>query len=80
MFYPKCPKCGSDSESIESDTLDYGNRHTGQWLHSQAMGGHSHPWVKAASFAVSVGRQLYKRVPGGGAKRCTSPACRHEFN
>ena len=78
MFYPKCPKCGGTSESIEPDDIDRANMRTKFWTHTEAAAGHSHPWMKAFSTAITIGRQIYKRVPGGGAKRCTK--CGHEFN
>lgn len=80
MFYPKCPRCGSATESAESNSFELGKRGLDYWLHSQAMAGHPHPVLKAAGLAMTIGRQIYKRVPGGGAKRCTNPDCRHEFN
>lgn len=78
MFYPKCPVCGGATESVEPDQVDRQNMRTKFWLNSQAMSGHPHPLLKAATLAVSVGRQIYKRFPGGGDKRCTS--CGHRFN
>jgi NAD-dependent SIR2 family protein deacetylase len=77
MLMPKCPRCGSKTESIEPDTIEYGNRHAGQYLRSQALQGHNHPLLKAISVGVMVGRLIYKRVPGGGEKRCRD--CGHTF-
>jgi hypothetical protein len=77
MFYPKCPVCGSSSESIEPCDIDRGNRSASHALHVSAMQGHPHPVMKALSVGITIGRQIYKRVPGGGEKRCTS--CGHTF-
>lgn len=78
MFYPACPNCGSKNvESNEPDTIEYGNRHMGHWAHQQALQGHPHPLIKAISVGIMVGRQIYKRVPGGGEKRCRD--CGHTF-
>ncbi len=77
MFYPKCPRCGGKTESIEPDTIEYANRHMGHEVQWQAMQGHPHPLMKALTVGIMVGRQIYKRVPGGGEKRCTD--CHHTF-
>jgi len=77
MFYPKCPVCGSDSESAESDTFDLGTRRMGQYLSMQSLQGHPHPALKVLQIGLSLGRQVYKRAPGCGEKRCK--ACGHKF-
>lgn len=78
MLYPACPNCRSKNvESNEPDAIDFANRSASQSNHSQAMTGHPHPWVRALTFAIMAGRQVYKRVPGGGEKRCTD--CYHTF-
>ena len=77
MFYPACPVCGSKNvESNEPDAFDRGNRGMAHWARGEASMGHPHPLVKALSIAIMVGRQVYKRVPGGGEKRCE---CGHTF-
>lgn len=79
MFYPKCPKCGSESTSAEGDSVSYGNRHLKRFA-SGHMTGHGHPLIGMFATAISVGNMIYQRVPGGGRKRCTNPSCRHEFS
>lgn len=77
MWMPKCPLCGGPTESIEPAGIDQTNRGMSSHLHTQAMLGHPHPLLKAINIGISVGRQVYKRVPGGGEKRCKN--CGHEF-
>lgn len=77
MLFPKCPKCGGKTESAEAGDLDQGIRGASYGLRTQARLGHPHSFLQAGMLAVSIGRQIYKRVPGGGLKRCT--ACAHEF-
>jgi len=77
MFYPSCPKCGGETESAEPHGMDHAGHGVGHYLHHQATMGHPHPYLKAAHLAITLGRQIYKRVPGGGEKRCK--ACGHRF-
>ena len=79
MFFPKCPKCDSRSESAEDDSISYGNRHLGRFA-SGGMTGHAHPLLGMVATAITAGNFVYRRFPGGGAKRCTNPNCRHQFN
>lgn len=78
FLFPACPRCGGETESTEPDTFEVGTRRMGQYLQTQALEGHSHPVLKIVRIGLIVGRQIYKRVPGGGDKRCT--ACGHQFN
>jgi hypothetical protein len=77
MLYPKCPLCGGKSTTDESDSIDYSNRHVARFASGRATG-HNHPALAMFSMALSAGRFVYKRVPGGGKKRCT--ACGHRFS
>jgi hypothetical protein len=78
MFYPKCPKCGSDhATSAQSDSVSEAGRRAGMWLRMQQMAGHPHPLVKAAYLSALVGNAIYRRYPGGGPKRCND--CGHLF-
>lgn len=77
MFYPKCPSCGGKVVTDEPN-LRYAKHAFGQWLHQQAASNHPHPYLKLAVAACTGGFEIYKRLPGGGAKRCTS--CGHHFN
>lgn len=74
MLYPKCPKCGGATASAESTGFEQSNRIAGGMLRRAA---HRHPYLQAAHLAATVGREIYKRVPGGGEKQCT--ACGHQF-
>ncbi|MES1985893.1 MAG: hypothetical protein V4461_13160 [Pseudomonadota bacterium] len=74
MFYPQCPKCGGATLSAESDGFERGTRGVGQLLRHAA---HQHPYLKMAHLAAVAGRAIYKRVPGGGEKECTT--CGHHF-
>lgn len=76
MFYPKCPRCGGPSTSDEA-SLRYAKHAFAQWLQQQAAINHPHPWMKMAVMAGAAGYEVWKRVPGGGTKRCTS--CGHGF-
>lgn len=71
MFYPKSPCCGAKSESAEPHMLT-GKHAANAWLQQAAAAGHSHPYLKLAVGALSVGKQIYDRLPGCGAKRCTN--------
>ena len=73
MFYPRCPLsgCGGKSESNEPG-LQYAKHAFTQWLGQQAAANHPHPYVKAALFVGTSLYEVYKRVPGGGEKRCKS--------
>jgi hypothetical protein len=75
MFYPKCPKCGGTTESAESSSFERGSQAAGNILRSTA---HRHPYLQMAHLTVKVGREIYKRVPGGGEKQCQ--ACGHRFH
>lgn len=79
MFYPACPKegCGGKSTSAEP-SIRAGKRVVDGWLQQQAAINHPHPYVKIG-VSVLVGlNEIYKRLPGGGRKRCTK--CSHEFS
>ena len=80
MFYPNCPKCAGPVESAEPADFEKRSAVGQRWLMAQRMTGHRHPYLQAAALAITAGRELYKRVPGGGAKRCTNPECGHRFN
>jgi len=75
MLYPKCPKCGGTTETAEPGDFERGARGAGQILRHLS---HRHPYLKMAHLAVTVGREVYKRVPGGGEKQCL--ACGHRFH
>lgn len=77
ILYPKCPQCGGTCETDEPTDFDQSARGMGALLRSAAAAGHPHPYMKAVQLAAVVGRQVYKRWPGGGQKRCT--ACSHSF-
>lgn len=77
MFYPSCPNCRSPSKSIEDDSVEYANRHAKHQLGIMASSGHAHPLLQLGTLAITAGRFIYKRVPGGGKKKCTR--CGHEF-
>ena len=77
MFFPKCPQCGGNSESAESDSVSYQSRHLKHFAAGHATG-HAHPVIGAIATAISVGNLIYQRLPGGGRKRCTN--CGHEFS
>ncbi|RYM05719.1 hypothetical protein [Sphingobium cupriresistens] len=77
MFYPKCPQCGGKTTSAEPNNR-YAKHAFGQWLQQQAAANYPHPYLKAAVGVVSAGNEIYKRLPGGGLKRCKS--CGHQFN
>ena len=74
MFYPKCPKCGGATESAEPNNFERGSQTAGYMLRHAA---HRHPYLQMAHLTVKVGREIDKRVPGGGAKRCLT--CDHHF-
>lgn len=76
MLYPKCPKCGGTTETAEPDGFERGACGAGQMLR---LAQHRHPYLKIAHLAATVGRELYKSVPGGGEKACLNPACGHRF-
>lgn len=75
MFYPECPKCGGETgpdgyeqrKDAEFRRTQLGNRHLFNAV----------PILHLGSMLFSVGRQIYKRFPGGGGKRCKS--CYHWF-
>lgn len=73
MFYPKCPKCGGTTETAESGDFE---RHA----HMAGRFAHGHPILKAAHLALILGREGYKRMPGGGEKVCLNPECGHRFH
>jgi len=79
MLFPPCPQCGSKVESAASDRFEQSSRGASRWLSVQRATGHRHPYLHAATLAVVVGREIYKRVSGGGEKRCTAPTCGHIF-
>ena len=70
MLYPPC-SCGGTVVSAEPEHVEAGKRHTRQWLQREALVGHNHPLIKGVALAFMVGHEIYKRVPGGGEKRCT---------
>ena len=77
-MFMKCPHCGSSRvRSIESDGIDAVNSGVGQVLRFEHMRHHSHPIMQLAHLGVSLGRAVYRRVPGGGLKRCDD--CGSEF-
>lgn len=76
MFMPKCPQCGGKARSAEPNTAMSKHAANG-WLGAQAAAGHPHPYMKLGVMAISLGREVYKRMPGGGRKACTH--CGHEF-
>jgi hypothetical protein len=80
IFYPACPKCGGKTCSAESTNFEAANKKFGLALWWEAVHGHPHPYLKIARVAIVVGRELYKRVPGGGTKRCKNVRCSHEFH
>jgi hypothetical protein len=77
MFYPKCPQpgCGGKVTTDESTSAD---RTLIQGKHALAVAGIAYPPLMLALAAFGAGNFLWKRCPGGGAKRCTS--CNHRFN
>lgn len=77
MLHFPCPKCGGKVETAESDSVSYAARNMKRFG-SGSLTGHSHPLFSGLSLALSVGNFIYQRVPGGGAKKCTS--CGHHFN
>lgn len=76
MFYPSCPSCGGKSESREP-SIQHSKHAFAHWLQQQAAANHPHPYLKTALALGGVGYEVYKRVPGGGEKRCTN--CGHTF-
>jgi hypothetical protein len=71
MFFPKSPCCGAKSESAEPNMIN--SKHAANsWLQQSAAAGHPHPYLKLGVVALSVGKQIYDRLPGGGRKRCTN--------
>ena len=70
MFYPKSPCCGAKSESAEPNMI-YPKHAASQWLQHSGAANH-HPYLKFALGTLSLGYQVYNRVPGGGEKRCTN--------
>lgn len=80
MFYPPCPKCNRNTvTSAQSAHISAAGRRAGNWLRGQQLAGHPHPAMKAAYVITLLGNEVYKRVPGGGEKRCTNPECGHIF-
>lgn len=77
MLYPKCPKCGGTTETAESDDFEHHSRIAGHVVRRFAD---SHPALKVAHLAVMLGREVYKRVPGGGEKVCLNSECGHRFH
>lgn len=77
MFYPKCPVCGGATTSAETSTR-YANHSFQGWLQQQAAAGHPHPYMKMGVSILMGASEVYKRLPGGGRKRCKS--CGHEFS
>ncbi len=77
ILYPKCPICSGTSESAEPDDFERGSRAATIMLRQAA---HQHPYLKMVHLAAKAGREIYKRVPGGGQKRCSSPVCGHRFH
>ncbi len=71
MLYPKCPRCGGKSESVHEDEVPHGVAHA---VHHAAK---AFPIVAPLVVTTVAARAVWKRVPGGGMKRCT--ACGHEF-
>jgi hypothetical protein len=77
MFYRKCT-CGGKVVSAEPEHIEAGKRHTRLWLQREAATGHAHPVLKGVALALTVGHEIYKRIPGwGGLKVCTR--CGDEF-
>lgn len=75
MLYPKCPKCGGKSgPDSEENNIDDRSRKA---LHASRHMFNKVPLLHLGSIAYSAGRQVYKRVPGGGGKRCED--CGHHF-
>ncbi|RJG55390.1 hypothetical protein D0Z70_08245 [Sphingobium terrigena] len=77
MFMPKCPECGGAAKSIEPDGIDALNNGVGGALRFENMRHHAHPHMQLAHLSIKLGREIYKRIPGGGLKQCTK--CGHEF-
>ena len=75
IFYPACPKCGGATETAEPDDFERGARGAGMLLRQAS---NAHPYLKIAHLAATLGREVYKRVPGGGEKVCTK--CGHRFS
>lgn len=76
-MFMKCPSCGGRAKSIEPDGIDAVNNGVGQALRFEQMRHHPHPMMQLAHVAMTIGREVYKRVPSGGLKQCTG--CGHEF-
>lgn len=78
FLYPSCPVCRSDKvDSIESDSIEYANRHMKQIAGGHATGA-AHPILGYVATAITIGRFVWKRLPSiGGAKKCG--ACGHQF-
>jgi hypothetical protein len=76
MLYPKCPRCGGKAYSAEDNNIERANKVAGRLLNVAASHGHRYPVLHLARAAVLVGREGYKRIPGGGLKRCEYG---HEF-
>lgn len=77
MFFPKCPVCGGKCKSVEPSHR-YAKHGIDQWLKTQAAANHPHPYLKIGVTALVGLSEVYKRLPGGGRKQCTS--CGHEFS
>jgi len=75
MFYPKCPICQGKSESSEASPA---------WTQTRVPPGvlsKAPTPMKVAGIGLGVAkgaREVWKRVPGGGNKRCT--VCGHHFS
>ncbi|MGA0546835.1 hypothetical protein ACO2Q1_16310 [Brevundimonas sp. VNH65] len=76
MFYPACAHCGGKTTSSEPSTR-HANYAFNQWLKQQAAANHPHGYLKMAVLICNGGNEIYKRLPGGGEKRCTN--CGHTF-
>lgn len=75
MLYPKCPQCGgkvgpSPSEARFDDQLKRGSIGNRQIINSI-------PLVQVGMMLFKGAREIYKRIPDGGQKTCTS--CHYTF-
>lgn len=75
MLYLPCPKCGGKVTTAESANIDRTSAQVKHGLHTAAF---AHPVLLAAVSVFSAANFIYRRIPGGGAKRCTK--CGHHFS
>ena len=73
MLYPSCPKCGGKTYSLVDDEVPHGHEivHVARHFPPLAI------LVGAVALIGAVGGAIYKRVPGGGEKKCEK--CGHTF-